>query len=793
MIPIIDGYSTGDYTFPSRDIPDTQKGEKYCLQNAQSVYALFLANQCSWGTADITRFSDNRAYSNGTQNVNRYKSWLLQDSDDGSSTTPVSVESFDDLPLSRQAKRLGWSNIMWRNLSPAPSIMSALHGQFDKADFDLYVNTIDADSRGLMENEKYRKMVEAKFADWQIEFKKKAGIPVDEQMIYPRTQEEFDMFEAEDGFKLAVAISMQKLLRYSFEISEWDTTVRKKVIDDLISIGYGAVRDYFNVESNKWEVMYLDPAFLIIQYSNEFDYKDAEYAGYVRYWTISNLRNKLPNVPEEQLRQLAQNNLNKYGNPVDTGRWDSHYSKLDPNSNTYRYDSFKVPVLEAEWMDYVSKRTLHYKNRYGRNLIIELGSESEVRPISEESKKLGATQELKKYGIRQPYQCFWVIGTEHVFDYGKVKMASRESLNKPALSFHVEQLLQPPIIENLIPILDEITQLYLRYQNSLAMLVEKGYALNTAMLNSINYGSSTMPIPEIVKMWRQTGILLYSYGQTGLYTGGAALPVTPIDGGLGTRVDETIKSLEFAFRKIELFAGVNLLSIGITPEPNVPTSTTKEAMQSTLNVLKPILDATLEVKKSAGESLMRRIQVGIRNSEQIRNTYKGVISPSEIDALKLMEGNGVQYGLILKPKPDSVIKAQFYKWIEVALQDTRDGNTGLYTSDGIYFTTRLEGGEDIMDLMRQMRYTIKKNREEKSQQDAQAQQQNIEGQMAVQQQKHQQEMEKLQAEGQQSVGEELVRGKIKENQMRQEMVRDVYAQLREAADAESGINTSIRR
>jgi hypothetical protein len=54
-------------------------------------------------------------------------------------------------------------------------------------------------------------------------------------------------------------------------------------------------------------------------------------------------------------------------------------------------------------------------------------------------------------------------------------------------------------------------------------------------------------------------------------------------------------------------------------------------------------------------------------------------------------------------------------------------------------------------------------------------------------------MEKIQAEGQLKANEELIRGQIKERQMNKELVRDLYQELREAANAENGINTSIRR
>jgi len=796
MIPVLDQYKTGGTAFPNKDIdPKDKENPKYYKENAAAVYSLYCQSQTSWAMNDISRFNENRLYSRGEQDVAQYQSWLTDDTRTTSDES-ISIESWDDVPLSRVQKRQGWLNINWKNLSPAPAIMNALHGHLDKLDFDVYVDTIDADSKGLAENEKYRKMVEAKFSDWQMEYKRKAGIPVDEQMLYPATQEEFEMFEAEDGFKLSVAVTMQKLLRHSFEISRWDNVVRKKVVDDLICLGYAAVKDYFDVSEQKWKVKYLDPAYLVIQYSNEFDYHDADYAGYLTYWTISNLRNKLPNCTENELKEMAYSSYGKYGNP--STQWDTKWSVLDPTTQTYKaLNGFRVPVFEAAWMDFDSEKRLYYHNRHGRDLVIDLGYNGKVRPISEESKKMGATHEVKKIGMRVPRECYWVVGTDYVFDWGKIRMADRKSLVEPKLPFHVEQLLQPPVIEILKPILDEIVQLYLRYQNSIAMMIERGYAINTSMLANVNYGGDIMSIPDIIKMWQQTGRMLFSYvnasGVQGMYGGGSALPVVPIEGGLGKRVDETIQAMEFAFRKVEMFSGINLLALGMTPKPNVPTGTTQEAMAATQNSLKPIIDGALEIKQSAGESMMRRIQIGIRNSQEIRDSYAGVVGETEIESLRLMEKNAVEYGMALKPKPDEKIKAMFYSWLEASVASTSAGNVELYTTDKIYFASRLEAGADIIDLTRQMRYRIKKNKEEAEQAKQAAAQQQIEGNAMVEQLKHKNAVELMQVEGQVKTAEEMVRGKIKDDAIKTEKTFEFWQSLQERADAEQGLQINTRK
>ena len=696
MIPVFDQYAGREYVFPTRDINPKEKNGEYCRQNASAIYSLFLRKKCAWGVPLIDDFSNSRDYSNGSQDTTKYRSWLLNDSQ--SDTGETTINSFDDTAVGREAKRSGWMNVMWENVSPAPMIMDCIHGMMDKMDFDVFADTIDANSKALKEEQKFTRLVEAQNADWQIEYKKNAGIPVDENVVFPKSVEELAMYEAKDGFKLNIARAMQKLVRHSFNISDWDGTVRKKVIDDLIVLGYGAVRDYFDTEDSKWKCKYVDPARLVIQFSNEYDYKDSEYAGYFDYWTISNLRNKLPDVKETEWVALARACYTLYGNPRD--RWENFYSQLDPSSRTYRYDGFKVPVFEAEWMDIDTDKKLYYKSVRGRESIISLEYDSEVKELSAEKAEAGITQEVKKIFKRVTRQCFWVLNTNHVFDYGVVKMASREGLSKPQLTFHVEQLLKAKsLIKSMIPILDQISMLFLRWQNSLAMMIERGYAINTSMLANVTFGGQKLKPAEVLKLWQQTGRLLYSYGNTptNTYSGGAALPVVPMDGGLGTRVEETMKALEMMFWELERTTGINPVSLGSSPDPNAPVGTTEAAMQATTNVLKPILDAIFEIKGSVATSMMRRLQLGLRNSDKCRQAYEGIIAPSDMSAMLLMESEGVQYGISLKPKPDQKQKMRFENWINIALQNTREQRPGIDLNDAIYFMSMLENGADLLD------------------------------------------------------------------------------------------------
>ena len=799
MIPVIEAYSSADWAFPKKDIDPKLKKEDYHRGNAEAIYSLFLRNRVAFTLSGYSDFANSREYSRGEQSIERYKSWLLNEElGSQQDQTTTSLSTFDDTAIGRVQKREGWANLMWQNVSPAPAILNAIHGLFDKADFDVYADTIDSKSKNLKEDQKFQKLFESQNLEWQNEYKQQAGIPIDENTVYPQSMEELAMYEAQGGFKSNVARAMQKLVRYSMSegVSDWPGTIRKKVVDDLAVIGYGAVRDYYDPEDHKWKVKYIDPAKLVIQFSNEYDYKDSEYVGYFcTDWTISNLRNRLPDIPEERWRGLAHLTYSLYGNPRD--RWDNFYSQLDPTTRTWRYDGFKVPVFEAEWVDTDIQNKLYYRSVHGRNSIIDVDWDytEQIKELSPKAKEAGAAQEVKQIYKRVIRQCKWICYTKDVFDWGVVPMAARDGLSKPQLSFHVEQLLEPPLVKRMIPILDQISQLFLRWQNSLAMMIERGYAVNTSMLANVTYGAGKMKPAEVLKLWQQTGRLLFSYdnkGMIGQYGGGAALPVTPIEGGLGARVQETMEAMQMQFTLLEKMTGINLLSMS-APTGGTAVGVQEMATVATNNVLKPILDSVYEIKQSASTSLMRRIQIGIRNDKKIREAYEGVIGEPDMQAMIDMEAEGVQYGITLKPKPDAQMKADFVNWINIALQNTREQRPGIDINDAIHLKAALESGEDIFELSKQLQYKIEKNGQQiqaqtKANMQAQAQ---FNAQTKQAEQQGQMQLDNNLAQG--KIAEEQMRGNVKANQTILEQNFEYFKQLKQAADAEQGILTPSSR
>ena len=143
--------------------------------------------------------------------------------------------------------------------------------------------------------------------------------------------------------------------------------------------------------------------------------------------------NSIPYVTS--IMQTYGVNLNKdelFGKKDPRDRWDNFYSQLDPTTRTWRYDGFKVPVFEAEWVDTDIQNKLYYRSVHGRNSIIDVDWDytEQIKELSPKAKEAGAAQEVKQIYKRVIRQCKWICYTKDVFDWGVVPMAAHDGLSK---------------------------------------------------------------------------------------------------------------------------------------------------------------------------------------------------------------------------------------------------------------------------------------------------------------------------------------------------------------------------
>ena len=721
----------GNSQFPNRDVSEEDKNTaQYSLNYSQAIYNRYMNDKCGIIYSRRDDLDLIRLYGKGSQPSSLYKNWYQSRANDSDDTNVLSQWRNDK-------SREGWENLNHRVISPLPRIRSVLKGYIDQVGQDIFVDAIDPISNDMKENVKWHMFTIAQSMDFINEFHFKAGIPTEELEFLPVSEMELNLFEAMGGFKMNHARVMEQIIKHTEEISEVDDRLENEWVDDSIDLGVIAARVIYDTNLKKYKYKYMDPKYLVIQYVESGDYSRSEWAGYVEPYTISELKQILPDKTEDFFRELAYIHRDKHGNKSgvfsDDEDWDN-FSKHSNKGGSYNYDNFIVEVLEVEWIDYVTKRNLIYTNKFGHKTLKPLGKESEVK-LTENQKKRGSKDMTTK--MRKLRGAKWVIGTDEVFDYGLVNMMDRPKLSDVMHSFRLYVLSDLPLTEQLIPIADDLAIAWYRWQDDRAVLQRSGYAIDVGMMDNINTGGEDFNFTNVLKFWKDTRYLLHQQSLSGKYEGGGIMPVTPIPSLVRDALEEFILTWNAALSRIVDITGINEVMLGSTAQPGSQVATTQMSVQGAVHVLKPIIKNIGRLKKELAETAIRRLQLAFKTRKDIADGYVPVVGEADVELLRMAEKDAVQYGLHFSDKPNVEMKQNIISAATASLQARRDGKPGIDISQFIYITQQLSAGGNIKELAALLDYlNVKSEQKLQAERERNIQMQN-QGLAQIEQQKQQ--------------------------------------------------------
>jgi hypothetical protein len=691
------------YQFPDKNINPEDKKKKYCLKNAQAIYSTHVRNKSGIPIDVIPEWQTLRLYGKGLQDEEQYIKKLSggEEGSGNTSTNILDVVSADNTMYNTKLeRRKAWNNVNKQIISLAPKIKDHFYGLFKNQEQDIVTNTIDEDSGALIEDMKFRMWANSVFQKELSLLRRSGGLPDPKMDFLPKDMTELELFEASGGFKLNIAMAMEKLLKHTFHISEWDKNIKRKLIDDVVDLGTIALREDYDEDTGKGIISYVDPLNLTIQYSTQFDYEDSEWAANLEFWNISKLRQK--GFKKEFLEKQAQAFSGKFGNPNYIAGTDSYLGY-----NRYTYDAFKVPVLITYWIDMDAEYLERYKDSRGRE---------RLKPTKYGKKVDSDKKEIQINKTRFIYEAKWIVGTDEVFDYGKMYNQILDKNQRPILPIRAFHLTENPITRRLRPIYDQMQIAWLKYQNAQVMAMNAGYAINVRLLNNIKLGGQKLDMKNVFQIMKETGNLFYSDTPIfGKYEGGAVNPVTPLPGGMGIQLQEAIQKFEWSIKMIEHETGLTPVSMGATPHPEQGKATTELSMAATQNVIRPLIDSIMALKSRIAENSMRRIQLLVNTNERARKAYVRIVGKKDVEALRIAEGRAVAYGIDLETLPTEEQKQAIIAMVNEAIALGRDGVKSVELDDAISLFRTLNNGGNLKELEMKLAYKIRKYKAEQEQ------------------------------------------------------------------------------
>jgi hypothetical protein len=670
-----DFYKKNSFNYPDSNIAIDKKGHEYFRGWAEKIYHLCLSGKTWMPLSDFNSIDVMRAYADGRQPTGQYKDWILGSwgvKSTSAEPAPVNASGWDIRDeASSTKKREAWSNINAQPVSVAPKIISKINEHIRSMYYEMGVKAIDSYSVETEQMAKYKLWFETKNRKWLDAQYALIGIEQEEPIFQPKNLNELELYALTGGFKVPYAISMEDLIKHTFEVSDMDKEVNERVRKDLITLGYTIAREGFDREKQRVIVKYANPKFSGIQYSDTGSFKDSEFAYTMEWMEVSKVRQRL-NLDEYQAAALAYAYSDQFNNPA-VSAWDS-YGNMTGDSSVFGFDFYKVPVFSFEFIDIDNEPYLRFENKQGRTI---------TKPYNG---TIQDNEELKSHERRLVRQGKWIVGTQHLFDYGEKEYIPRDEFNSPRLSYRAVKLVTAPIMEQIKPFLDGFNLAWIKLQDFIAKAIGNGFAVDVGSLKDISVGKDKSFDPmQVLNFYRQSTFLLYKKEKSGLagLSRSVSPPIIPITNNTYDNIKAQFETMNFFMQKTEDVTGLSMMSMGKSPEANVAKFNMQVSVQATNEIINNIARAQTDLQEDISINVCYRIRSLCRVNEFIRKSYEEVIGEQRMKAVVDADKNNVKYGITIEATDITEEKQFVMSMLQASIKQPGTEFAGLDISDAI--------------------------------------------------------------------------------------------------------------
>lgn len=610
-----------------------------------------------------------RSFGAGRQDPDQYKPRFQTGFDQDTPT----YSGEHDTVKTRKEKRQGLMNIDWSIVSVFPKFRRILLGKFSTMEHVIGANALDKSSSLEKEDAKWKLYSENILQNFKTDAFKRRGMQYNKESYVPEDTQELELFQSMGGFKLKQELAMELMIQHNFDISQWDKEIKDEIYGDLIDLGLAVIRDDLDTNTDKTRIEYVDPAGFIIQRSKSPTCRDSEFAGVIKKYMVSELRQK--GFSEDELQAIAE--AHGFGG-VDN---DVISSSVDLNDEfaSHPYDDVKVAVLCFEVISTDTFYDVDHKNKYGV-----------VRTYEEDENKYGTirntdTKKTNVSRINNVYEGKWIIDTDKVFEYD-IKSGHPKDKGEVRLSYKVVKLPGQSMVESCITHLNEIQIDMLKIQSAKANASPNGMAINIDSISNMTLGGKSMSPLTIMEIRRVTGNLLYKmtpYGISG-FGNNQGKPIEELKGGLGELVVELWNDVDNRLKMIREVTGINQISDASDPNPNASVRGSELALVATNNAIRPLYKGYMTLKENIALSACIRSQILIKNNSASYEAYYPVFGGHNLKILSIGEKiSRTNYVIKVEAVPTEKQKADLDQYITIAMQAGKNGVPLIRASHGL--------------------------------------------------------------------------------------------------------------
>ncbi len=468
--------------YPNPLATNEEKASKqYGLDYLKAMYYDYSKNSDVYYRDIKIRYSRNRAYAEGSQDIGKYKDLLDVQGD------------------------TAYLNIDFTPVSIIPKFVDVIVNGMVNQEYDIKATSIDpiaAEERLNKRKSMFADMINKKFFENMEDI---SGLELTKKDFVAETAEEIDMFMSLN-YKQNVELALEKAIGYTLDINDYDL-IKRYMIRDLVVLGICASKIELNPVSGL-KIRHVDPANLITSYSSKPDYKNIRHAGEIYSMTIADLKQMAGDeFSEEDYQKIAKEYAGKNNNPMTYG--DRAY--YDNGNETYDYDKFSVNVLDAEFITSYSLNYEKKENNFGGFSVNKKPSNYKPPKVSKNKREnIGST-------VKVIYKGKYIVNTDYIFNYSMMQDMPRPKSNlaETKLSYVVYQpnlykMKNKSLVDRMIPFADQIQLAHLKIQHTLAKARPKGAAFEVGSLENVSKGDGGTFTPmELQEIYDQTGNIYY--------------------------------------------------------------------------------------------------------------------------------------------------------------------------------------------------------------------------------------------------------------------------------------------
>jgi len=621
-------------SFPSQAVSDEEKmSAEYGAKVGSAIEHEWFSNNENSNryTTFKESFHSLRLYARGEQSIKKYK---------------------DELSINGD---LSYLNLDWKPVPIIPKFVDiVVNGMADRS-YDI--KAYSQDPAAIKERTDYVQNIvsdmQAKGFNDQVAQQFGINMYKTDQTKLPQSNEELQLHMQLD-YKQSIEIAEEEAINSIFDANKYEY-LSKRVNQDLVTIGIGAVKNSFN-KSEGIKIEYVDPADLVYSYTDSPYFDDIYYVGEVKQIYANELKKQFPEITDEEIERYRG--------------YSTAYRKRTV-VNKKGDDSNAISVLYFEYKTYMSEVYKVKNTSTGGQRAIKKDSgfnppknedfekvERVIEVIYEGAKILGSGSdkllkwELKKNMIRPKADT-----TKAVMSYSMCAPRMYEG--------RIESL-----VSRITGFADMIQLTHLKLQQVMSKMVPDGVYLDADALAEIDLGNGTNYNPqEALNMYFQTGSVIgRSMTQDGDMNRGIR-PVTEINSsGKNGKIASLINTYNYYLQMMRDVTGLNEARDGSMPDKNALVGVQKLAAANSNTATRHILQGSLYITLSLAECIAMRISDVIEYSPT-REAFIKSLGKFNVGTLEEMANLHLHdFGIFLELAPDEEEKARLENNIQMALQ-----------------------------------------------------------------------------------------------------------------------------